>query len=229
LGEDGEAYGRWLKNSCGAIEILYFIILTRPFQYRKITCKIISGYLSLFLGGLSLFAIACFLFPELFTTPDLRKSYPIALFRQILFFTLVLSFSLGLLTFILNKRKRMGVIGMLCSTVAILLGGWQVEIKEFDTGLFYIGLDWAILDLLVLALIFIPFEKIFPKREQQIILRPEWQTDLMYFIFGSYYLPGNEWPADYGIQEKLPGGYLRQLLHPFMKQEKKGKATQSTF
>jgi lathosterol oxidase len=47
---------------------------------------------------------------------------------------------------------------------------------------------------------------------------------LIDFIFGSYYLPGNEWPASYGIQEKLPGGYLRQLLHPFMKQEKKASS-----
>ena len=43
---------------------------------------------------------------------------------------------------------------------------------------------------------------------------------LIDFIFGSYYLPGNEWPVNYGIQEKLPEGYLRQLLHPFIKKQR---------
>jgi lathosterol oxidase len=148
----------------------------------------ISGYLSLVLGTLSLFAAICFLFPEFFTTPDLRKAYPLAFLRKVLFFALVLSFSFGLLTFILNKKKRMGIVGMLCSTVAILLGGWQIEPKEFDTGLFYLGLDWAVLDLVVLALIFIPLEKIFPKRDEQIILRLEWQTDLVYFCIGHFFI-----------------------------------------
>ena len=148
----------------------------------------ISGYLSLFLGVMSLMAVICFLFPEFFTTPELRKSYPLELFRKILFFTLALSFTFGLLTFLLNKKKCMGAAGILCSTVAILLGGWQVETKEFDTALIYIGLDWAILDLFVLALIFIPLEKIFPKRRTQIILRPEWQTDLIYFCIGHFFI-----------------------------------------
>jgi len=38
---------------------------------------------------------------------------------------------------------------------------------------------------------------------------------LIDFMFGTYYLPGNEWPAVYGIEETLPGGYFKQLLHPF--------------
>jgi lathosterol oxidase len=37
-------------------------------------------------------------------------------------------------------------------------------------------------------------------------------------LFGSYYLPGNEWPAATGVHEgSYPKGYLKQLVHPFAK------------
>lgn len=35
-------------------------------------------------------------------------------------------------------------------------------------------------------------------------------------IFGTYHLPGREWPASMGLtEEKFPRGYLRQFLYPF--------------
>lgn len=36
------------------------------------------------------------------------------------------------------------------------------------------------------------------------------------WIFGSYYLPGEQWPASYGVKgEKPPEGFFRQLFWPF--------------
>ncbi len=35
-------------------------------------------------------------------------------------------------------------------------------------------------------------------------------------LFGTFHLPGDEWPASMGLaNENLPDGYLRQLVHPF--------------
>jgi lathosterol oxidase len=35
-------------------------------------------------------------------------------------------------------------------------------------------------------------------------------------VFGTYHLPGNEWPESMGLQqEQFPKGYLRQLIYPF--------------
>jgi sterol desaturase/sphingolipid hydroxylase (fatty acid hydroxylase superfamily) len=34
-------------------------------------------------------------------------------------------------------------------------------------------------------------------------------------LFGTLYLPGNRWPARYGVDENQPDGYLRQLAWPF--------------
>jgi len=34
-------------------------------------------------------------------------------------------------------------------------------------------------------------------------------------IFGTYYVPKNRWPSAYGIETKLPGSLVGQLIHPF--------------
>jgi sterol desaturase/sphingolipid hydroxylase (fatty acid hydroxylase superfamily) len=37
-------------------------------------------------------------------------------------------------------------------------------------------------------------------------------------VFGTYYLPGNEWPAATGVHESAyPKGYVKQLVYPFTK------------
>jgi sterol desaturase/sphingolipid hydroxylase (fatty acid hydroxylase superfamily) len=35
-------------------------------------------------------------------------------------------------------------------------------------------------------------------------------------IFGTYYMPRNQWPPSYGIDEKLPDGIGEQLLYPLL-------------
>ncbi len=52
----------------------------------------ISGYLSIFLAVISLGAVICFHFPELFTTPEFRAVYSVDALRWVLLAGLVLSF-----------------------------------------------------------------------------------------------------------------------------------------
>ena len=73
-------------------------------------------------------------------------------------------------------------IGMSVSTVAILLGGSGIEVKEFEQSIFSISLDWMLLEILVLSLIFIPIEMFLPKRFEQTKFHPEWKTDLIYLF-----------------------------------------------
>jgi sterol desaturase/sphingolipid hydroxylase (fatty acid hydroxylase superfamily) len=35
-------------------------------------------------------------------------------------------------------------------------------------------------------------------------------------LFGTHYLPRNQWPAAYGIQAKLPESIAGQLLYPLI-------------
>ena len=143
----------------------------------------ISGYLSIALATLSLLSVLCFMFPDYLTTPSLRAGYDLSLMRTLLALGLVFSASFGLLTFILNRQKRLGALGLLITLLAMYLGGSSVQVgPRYDTS-GYIGLDWFILDLLASAAAFIALEKIVPHDRSQPILRPGFWHDGRYFIF----------------------------------------------
>ena len=141
----------------------------------------LSGTLSLGLGALSLLAVLCFRYPELLTTPELRAVYPLALVRAVLFTAIVLALGLGALSVLLGERRRLGWGGTACAGVAIALGGSWIESGPVDPSP-HLGLDWFVLDLLVLALVFVPLERAFALARSQRILRFGWRTDLAHFF-----------------------------------------------
>jgi lathosterol oxidase len=173
----------------------------------------ISGYLSILFGLISLGGVGCFLFPDYLTTPGVREQYPLDLLRGLLLGCLLFSFLFALLSLVLCRTKVLSLIGALTSATAILLGGAGVEIKQFDQPGFFISLDWLILDLLVLALIFIPLELFLPKRLRQSKLHSEWKTDLIYFAIGHLFVQvvavAVQSPASYFFGG-LPLGGLRE-------------------
>ena len=117
---------------------------------------LISGYLSVFFSLLSFGAVLCFLFPEYLTTAEFRVNYPIDIFRWLIFGALTFSFLFAFLSLLLSKRAKYAFIGMSISLIAIILGGSNIEVQSFDQGVFSISLDWLILEILALSLIFIP-------------------------------------------------------------------------
>jgi len=141
----------------------------------------LSGALSLAFGVLSLFAVLCFRHPELLTTPELRAVYPIPWVRAALFTALVLALGFGALAVLLGERRGLGWGGTACAGAAITLGGPWIETGPVDPSP-HLGLDWFVLDLLVLALIFVPLERAFALARSQRILRFGWRTDLAHFF-----------------------------------------------
>ncbi|MCZ6782909.1 MAG: sterol desaturase family protein [Proteobacteria bacterium] len=143
----------------------------------------ISGLISLVLGGLCLGAVLCFRYPDWLTTPELRALYPLVLVRVLLFTSLLLSFALGMLCVVLGGRRRLalGGSGMALSGFAVLLGGAGVEVEGSIESSKYLGLDWLVLDLLVLALVFVPLERVFALAPTQRVFRRGWRTDLTHF------------------------------------------------
>ena len=49
----------------------------------------------------------------------------------------------------------------------------------------------------------------------------------MDWIFGTHYLPRNQWPSAYGIEAKLPSSLAAQLLHPFRPQQSQVRLPES--
>ena len=148
----------------------------------------ISGYLSIFLGVLSLFAIICFQFPEYFTTSEFREVYTGEMMKTLLMGVIVASFFFAVLSFLLSKTKKLSLIGIIFSALAVALGGFQVQARSVEKTDWSIGLDWLLLDLFILAVIFIPIEMIFPKRKDQPRFHEEWRTDLMYFAISHLFV-----------------------------------------
>jgi sterol desaturase/sphingolipid hydroxylase (fatty acid hydroxylase superfamily) len=126
--------------------------------------------------------VLAFHFPQYRTTPQLRQSYDVAVLRQLLFWSLVLSGALALTNTLLNRARWLSGAAFVCVTAAAVLGGHKVPVDDFAQPQLYIGLDWLVLDLLGSTLVFICIEKLFPLRREQPVFRDQWQTDLQYFI-----------------------------------------------
>ncbi|MEH6442807.1 MAG: sterol desaturase family protein [Oceanospirillaceae bacterium] len=142
----------------------------------------ISGYIAAMLAVLCFFGVLSFHYPQYLTTPELRVNYNTELLRQLLFVCLILSGSLGLLNFVRNKNKRLGLFAWFFVLLSIAFGGHEVEVGEYQSSMIYLGMDWFILDMLGSTLIFVFIEKLIPHRKQQSVLRPHWQGDLNHFF-----------------------------------------------
>jgi len=141
-----------------------------------------SGTASVFLGALALLGVLAFWFPGAFTTQEFRARYPIPLLRALLEGVIATGFVLGALSTLLRRRKVLGLTGMALALGALLAGGGEVPIQsDFDRSL-TLGLDWFALNLLLLALVFVPLERAFALRPEQGAFRFGWTTDGAHFL-----------------------------------------------
>ncbi|MBU6238595.1 MAG: sterol desaturase family protein [Planctomycetes bacterium] len=144
----------------------------------------ISGTASVSLAVIGLMAVFCFHFPSYLTIPDVRAFYPVPWIRLALHLVLVSAFLLGLTSVMLRHNKTLGMVGMGIVAIAALLGGSRVEIDESLQDDFYLGLDYALLILIVYSLIFIPMEKLFGRLKQS-VFRDGWRLDATYFFIST--------------------------------------------
>jgi sterol desaturase/sphingolipid hydroxylase (fatty acid hydroxylase superfamily) len=146
-----------------------------------------SGVVAAFFGVLSFGAVVCLHFPQVLTSPELRGYYPMPLMRMLIQGLIVGAIVLGVISAMLRRKKALALTGMAFALLATLLGGASVEINEPLREGPAIGLDWFLLDLLLMTLIFSPIEVLWPAYPQQSVFRKEWLTDILYFL--STHLP----------------------------------------
>jgi lathosterol oxidase len=162
--------------------------MSTPVQRLKIGEGKISGYSSIFLGLLSLTGVICFKYPEWLTTPEFREIYTGESMKILLTATIIASFLFALISFILSKQKKWAMTGLLICTLAIIFGGLQVQGRPVEKTSWHLGVDWLLLDLLLMAVIFVPIEMVFPKNRQQSRFHEEWRTDLLYFVISHLFI-----------------------------------------
>jgi lathosterol oxidase len=146
-----------------------------------------SGVLSAFFGLLSFGAVVCLHFPQLLSSPDLRPYYPMALMRLAIQALIVGAILFGVASAMLRRKKSLALAGISLALVASLIGGASVPINQDLHGGPAIGLDWFLLDLLLMTLIFSPIEVLWPAYPEQSVFRSQWLTDILYFL--STHLP----------------------------------------
>ena len=141
-----------------------------------------TGVSSAFFGLLSFGAVVCLHFPQLLSSPELRLHYPMHLMRLLIQSLIVGAIGLGVVSAFLRRKKILGLTGMSFALAATLLGGSSVEINETLHAGPAIGLDWFLLDGLLMTLIFSPIEVIWPAYPKQSVFRSEWLLDVGYFL-----------------------------------------------
>jgi len=142
-----------------------------------------AGVAAGLLGVLCVLAELCFLLPDLLVARDALPFYLANLetFRRILLAAIVATLALGVASMLLLRHKAHGALGVALGLVALLMGGPWAQAIETGPGRFSAGLDYFVLELLVLGLLFVPLERAFRLREQR-IFRAGWQTDLKHFF-----------------------------------------------
>jgi lathosterol oxidase len=151
-------------------------------EERRFGTGWISGVAGTFLGALALLGVLAFWFPGLLTSAQFRAAYPIPLLRALLQVSIGLAFLLGSLSLALRRRKVLGFTAIALSLAATLAGGSSVPVdSDFDQSL-TVGLDWFVLNLLLLAIVFVPLERAFPRLPAQTTFRFGWTTDGVHFM-----------------------------------------------
>ncbi len=146
-----------------------------------------SGIVSTFFGVLSFGAVLCLHFPQLLSSPELRPHYPMHTMRLLIEGLIVAAIVFGLISSMLRKKKALALTGMLLALAAAALGGSSVPINEPLHDGPAIGLDWFLLDMFLMALIYVPIERLWPQYPKQGTFREQWVLDIVYFM--STHLP----------------------------------------
>jgi sterol desaturase/sphingolipid hydroxylase (fatty acid hydroxylase superfamily) len=143
-----------------------------------------AGVASGLIGALSVLGTLCFLLPDFLVTRDAMPFYTanLGVFRAILWTAIGATLALAVAGLLLMRSKAHGMLGLALGAVALLLGGGAAEPLAIDGDPSYaLGLDYFVLELLVLGLLFIPLERLWSLRRQR-IFRPGWQTDMKHFF-----------------------------------------------
>jgi sterol desaturase/sphingolipid hydroxylase (fatty acid hydroxylase superfamily) len=172
-----------------------------------------SGVLSAFFGILAFGSVVCLHFPQLLSSPELRPHYPMDLIRLSIQGVIASAIFFGVISAMLRRKKVLALTGMSFALGATLLGGASVPINSELTNGPAIGLDWFLLDMLLMTLIFSPIEVLWPAYPKQSVFRPQWLNDIVYFL--STHLPIQVTT----LMILLPATQLSVLLDPTIPNE----------
>src|ERR1700683_1837954 len=141
-----------------------------------------SGVTSAFFGTLAFGGVLCLHFPQLLSSPELRPHYPMHVMRLLIQGLIIAALFFGVVSSILRKKKVLALTGISLAFAAAALGGSRLPIHQALTNGQAIVLDWFLLDMFLMALIYVPIERLWPQYRNQGTFRDQWTLDVVYFM-----------------------------------------------
>ncbi len=159
--------------------------LETPREERPLGSGWLSGTLALLASIAGLLIVLLRWFPETFSYPEIAFIQDSGVVTAFLRFTLLAGYALSLLSLILSARKSLGWTALAVSVIASLMATTQPQVGSDGPQVFYFGLDYFIINVLIVGFLFVPLERFFPARAEQTVFRDEWQEDMFYYLVSS--------------------------------------------
>ncbi|GHA57437.1 sterol desaturase [Amylibacter ulvae] len=155
--------------------------LEKPRAERPFGSGWLSGTLSLICGVAALALAIVLRYPHLFSTPDLAVIHEFIPFRVAFQIFIVFGYVLSFTSLILSRSFMLSSVGFFLVVAASLIQGPA----ESGSSSMYFGLDFFVLKVLTVGILFLPLERMFPHDPDQTVLRFAWREDFFYFAVSS--------------------------------------------
>jgi lathosterol oxidase len=165
-----------------------------------------GGVVAVLASLLALGGVLCLRFPATLTAPNLRSLYPLGAIRVAIGALLALAFTLGPASAVLRQRKMLGATAVALGALALALGGPAARLPPVVGRGAGIGLDWFLLDALIMTALFVPLERLAPRDPAQAVFRRGWATDAIYTFVGHASI------QVIGALVVIPGVLLREMV-----------------
>jgi sterol desaturase/sphingolipid hydroxylase (fatty acid hydroxylase superfamily) len=159
--------------------------LETPREERPFGSGWLSGSLALLASIAGLLIVVLRWYPETFSYPQIAFIQDSGIITAFLRFTLLSGYMLSLLSLALSTRKSLGWAALALSVTASLMATTQPQYANDAPQVFYFGLDYFIINVLIVGFLFVPLERFFPARSEQTVFRAEWQEDMFYYLVSS--------------------------------------------
>ena len=161
----------------------FFEKLETPREQRPLGSGWLSGTLSLFCGLVALCLAIIMRYPELFSTPEIAVIHEHIPYRAAFQAFLIFGYILSFLSLLLSRSFTLSSIGFFAVVAASLIQG-QPAAGPVNSSVFF-GLDFFVLKILTVGILFLPLERMFPQYKDQTVFRPAWREDFFYFAVSS--------------------------------------------
>jgi sterol desaturase/sphingolipid hydroxylase (fatty acid hydroxylase superfamily) len=162
--------------------------LEMPSELRKFGSGWLSGTVALLAAVAGLALVIVMRYPAYFSMPELKVLHDSGTVRIAAHVFLLLAYGLALLNLILRPSRALGYTALAIALLAGLLGGSTVDARTGASSSVFFGLDFFIVNVLFTGFLFIPLERLLPKKPEQRLFRQEWREDILYYLVSSMFV-----------------------------------------